>query len=144
MMFCPNCGQDNPDKSKFCANCGASLVGDQVEPAQVTPPTPARQQPYPTAYAVRPAKDRSLALILEILPGLFGLLGFGWIYAGNTGVGIAWLVGMLVWTGISAIIAIFSVGISLICTLPVNIAMIVISAVTLNNYTRKRGELFGP
>jgi hypothetical protein len=36
------------------------------------------------------------------------------------------------------------VGISLICTLPVSIAMIVISAVTLNNYTRKKDELFGP
>ncbi|MFN2222563.1 MAG: zinc-ribbon domain-containing protein, partial [Candidatus Promineifilaceae bacterium] len=22
-MFCPNCGEDNPDKSKFCSNCGA-------------------------------------------------------------------------------------------------------------------------
>ena len=82
-------------------------------------------------------------MILEILPGLFGLLGFGWIYAGNLGVGLAWLVGMLIWTGIAAVIAIFSVGISLLCTLPVSIVMIVISAVTLNNYTKKQTALFG-
>jgi hypothetical protein len=143
-MFCPNCGEDNPDKSKFCSNCGAALAADQVAPTQAVRATPARQQSYPSAYPARPAKDRSVALILEILPGLFGLLGFGWIYAGNLGVGLAWLVGMLIWTGIAAVIAIFSVGISLICTLPVSIAMIVISAVTLNNYTRKKGELFGP
>lgn len=143
-MFCPNCGEDNPDKNKFCANCGAALAAEEVAPAQAVRPEVVQKQRYPASYAARPVKDRSVALILEILPGLFGLLGFGWIYAGNTGVGIAWLVGMLVWTGIAALIAIFSVGISLICTLPVSIAMIVISAVTLNNYTKRKSELFGP
>lgn len=146
-MFCPNCGEDNPDKSRFCFNCGTALTAEPAKPAQVrppAPPAPVRQQAYTPAYAMRPAKDRSTALILEILPGLFGLLGFGWIYAGNTGVGIAWLVGMLIWTGIAAIIAVFSVGISLLCTLPISIAMIVISAVTLNNYTKQQAELFGP
>jgi len=143
-VFCPNCGQDNPDKSKFCSNCGASLAADQVGPAQAVRPAAVGQQSYPATYLVRPAKDRSVALILEILPGMFGFLGFGWIYAGNLGVGLAWLVGMLIWTGIAAVIAIFSVGISLLCTLPVSIAMIVISAVTLNNYAKKQTALFGP
>jgi hypothetical protein len=25
-MFCPNCGLQNPDNAKFCANCGTTLV----------------------------------------------------------------------------------------------------------------------
>jgi len=36
----------------------------------------------------RPLKDRNIALILEILPGLFGLVGFGWIYSNKTDTGI--------------------------------------------------------
>jgi TM2 domain-containing membrane protein YozV len=146
-MFCVNCGEDNPDKSKFCFNCGAALAAEPakpVRPPQPAQPAPVQQQPYPAGYVVRPAKDRSTALILEILPGLFGLLGFGWIYAGNAGAGIAWLVGMLIWTGIAALIAVFSVGLSLLCTLPISIAMIVISAMTLNSYTKQHTELFGP
>lgn len=27
-MYCIKCGQQNPDDSKFCINCGAELVGD--------------------------------------------------------------------------------------------------------------------
>lgn len=141
-MFCPNCGQDNPDKSKFCFNCGYALSTAGM-PVRPRPPVPAAPPSYPVGYAPRPPKDRSIALILEILPGLFGLLGFGWIYAGNAGAGIAWLLGMLVWTGIAAVIAFFSIGVSLICTLPVSIAMIIISTVMLNNYTKQHGELFG-
>ena len=139
-MYCTNCGEDNPDKNRFCFSCGAQLGTEPVKPAQ---PVPVRQQPYPTGYVARPPKDRSIALILEILPGLFGFLGFGWIYAGNVGAGIAWLVGMLIWTGIAAIIALFSIGISLICTLPISIALIVISSMTLNSYTKQHTELFG-
>jgi len=25
MAACPNCGEDNPDRAKFCLNCGTSL-----------------------------------------------------------------------------------------------------------------------
>ena len=32
-MFCPNCGAQNPDESKFCGACGASLTAEtQAEP----------------------------------------------------------------------------------------------------------------
>lgn len=132
----------------------------EPQPAQETPsppqpvPYPAQggqypQQPQPYQpppgpyYAPKPPKDRSIAIILEILPGLFGFLGFGWIYAGNVGTGIAWLVGMLVWTGIATILAVLTVGISLFCTLPVSIGLLAISAVTLNSYTKNHPELFG-
>ena len=35
-MFCPKCGQELPDGSKFCAACGAQLTpnaGNQAQPA---------------------------------------------------------------------------------------------------------------
>ncbi len=27
-MFCPNCGKENSDENKFCANCGCILKND--------------------------------------------------------------------------------------------------------------------
>jgi class 3 adenylate cyclase len=32
-MFCPSCGQDNPDDSIFCGDCGASLAAEQSCPS---------------------------------------------------------------------------------------------------------------
>ena len=45
----------------------------------------------------RSTKKRSIALILEILPGMFGFLGSGWMYAGNYSKGIMFLIGFLAW-----------------------------------------------
>lgn len=71
---------------------------DQSNSTELQSPPPASQPGTPSAeiqpqgppqhYAPRPPKDRSIAIILEILPGLFGILGIGWIYAENTAVGI--------------------------------------------------------
>jgi hypothetical protein len=95
-------------------------------------------------HMIRPLKDRSIALILEILPGFFGLLGFGWIYSDNTNTGIMWLVGVLVWDVIAITISILTAGFGCFCTVPINLMLVAISASTLNNYTKQRPELFGP
>jgi hypothetical protein len=95
-------------------------------------------------YAQRPLKDRSVALILEILPGLFGLFGFGWIYSGNTTVGILWLLGMLaleivIWLPV----LILTAGFGCLCSAPANLVLLAVSAMTLNSYTKQHPELFG-
>lgn len=96
------------------------------------------QQPYQ-----RPPKDRSLALVLEILPGLFGFLGFGWIYAGNTSAGIGWLIGYLVWTIFAAVLDAVTAGIFLCVHVPVTILFLVLSPVNLNKYMKTRPDIFG-
>lgn len=134
---------------------GASHSGSVVQPTPPTPPPQPPQQPLPPhpappppvpvqPYAPRPAKDRSIALILELLPGLFGFLGFGWIYAGNTSAGVAWLVGFLLWTICAVLIDVVSGGLGCFCTLPVSIVVLAISATQLNKYTKNHPELFGP
>jgi TM2 domain-containing membrane protein YozV len=151
MNVCSFCQSENPDEALFCNHCGARLVEEEASPeaeihatpTSIPQPVPTYQPPPPVYYPARPAKDRSIALILEILPGLFGFLGFGWIYSGNTSTGILWLVLFLIWAVIALIISVVTGGIGLICILPVNIACIVASAVSLNNYTRKHPELFG-
>ena len=107
------------------------------------PPPSDELAPY-GGYAPRPPKDRGLALILEILPGLFGFLGFGWIYSGNTTVGILVLIGMLVWDLIALILIVLSIGLGCFCTVPVNLTLIAMSAFMLNAYTKQHPELFGP
>ena len=102
------------------------------------------ESPHTTpSYAPRLSKDKSIALILEILPGLFGLLGFGWIYSNQTNTGIIWLVGIIIWDIIALTIIALTAGFGCFCTLPVNIALIVISATQLNNYIKRHPELFG-
>jgi len=91
----------------------------------------------------RPPKDRSLSLIFEILPGLFGFLGFGWIYSGNTSTGVAWLVGMLVWDVIAIVIITLTAGFGCFFTIPVNLVLIAVSASSLNTYTKQHPDLFG-
>jgi hypothetical protein len=114
-------------------------------PGSVYAPYPGvTQQPYqPPAYAPRPPKDKSIALILELLPGLFGFLGFGWIYSGDTQTGIMWLVGYLIWAVAAVIIDIVTGGFGCICTLPINIAIIAVSVSNLNKYIKSHPEIFG-
>lgn len=32
MIFCPECGEENPEGSKFCRKCGINLVYETPEP----------------------------------------------------------------------------------------------------------------
>jgi hypothetical protein len=148
-MYCANCGSNVPDSSKFCSACGhiqpASSESqlEQPFPAKVKSDNPGYPQPYPATYVPRPIKDRNIALIIEILPGLFGFLGFGWMYSGNVAAGAIWLIGILIWDAIAVVTSILTIGVSLFCTLPISIVLIVISALLLNSYTKQHSELFG-
>lgn len=150
MTTCSFCQSENPDEAIFCNHCGARLIDGEppqppiplVQPESLPESPSTYPPPPPSYYPARPSKDRSIALILEILPGLFGFLGFGWIYSGNTTTGVLWLVLFLIWAVIALVISVVTGGIGLICILPINIACIAISAVSLNNYTKSHPELF--
>jgi hypothetical protein len=104
---------------------------------------PTYQPPQYSGYAPPPPKSRGTALLLEILPGLFGFLGFGWIYGGNTTTGLLWLAGMIVWDMIAVLIDVLSAGLACFCTVPVNLALIAVSSMLLSTYTKQHPELFG-
>ena len=174
MITCPNCSTSNPDGTQVCLSCGAPLVETAEQPAnQTTQPgtdeipepspfaTPESPEPAPSSASVTPIpasepvqpsrvdiaapkKDRSLAIVLEVVPGLFGLLGIGWIYSGFTSAGIAWLVGFLIWNIIALVICIFTVGVGCLCTLPVNLVVLVASVMALNSQIQNHSEQFIP
>ena len=114
-MFCPSCGNQVDSSAQFCPNCGTK-VEQPAQPAAVppspTPPPPAAIAPdAPASSGTAPQKrDPTIAMLLEILPALFGILGIGWIYIGETNKGIMFLVGYIIILMIEGILlTVFSV-----------------------------------
>ena len=116
--------------------------------ATPAPPGPVYASPVPVHSApvgyAKPPKDRSIAIILELLPGFFALLGIGWIYAGETTTGIIVLVADFVCNIIFAIIGAATIGISFCLTIPLQLAAIALSTYLLHQHTKKRPDIFGP
>ncbi|MGB8648437.1 MAG: hypothetical protein WCF84_24590 [Anaerolineae bacterium] len=169
---CAYCDNINPYGATTCFKCGAPLVAalpfpstplpppapdpapqvaDALGPVLPSPTMPAAQPMQtvagPVVYRMRqyatPAKSRGTALVLEILPFFISLMGIGWLYAGNTTAGVLWLVGFLVWNAMAVLLDFLTLGIFACLHIPINIALVVVSAITLNNYTRQHPELFG-
>lgn len=91
---------------------------------------------------LKPVKEKNVAILLEILLGLFGIAGIGWIYAGQTGMGLGWLIGLLIWNGVAIAAGVFSVGFSCICTVPINLAIVGISTMMLNQHMQRYPDQF--
>lgn len=91
--------------------------------------------------------NKGTALVLEVLPALFGVFGIGWIYSGRTNTGIMLLIAGLVfiWGGYAAIffgstlLTALTLGLGafsycLICGVPlVQVTVAVVSTLALNS-----------
>ncbi|MBC7251088.1 MAG: zinc ribbon domain-containing protein [Anaerolineae bacterium] len=138
-MKCSSCGASNRPNARFCRGCGEAL------PAQPAPNVPkAAPSSYPPAgvpYAAgtwQPTKDKAIAYILEIL-----LLGLGWIYAGETGTGIAILVGwIIVGLMIGIPVDLATGGLGCLCTVPMAIVAYGLSLTRLSKYMNARPHIF--
>jgi pSer/pThr/pTyr-binding forkhead associated (FHA) protein len=134
----PAQGQSSQPSARPPAQWQAAPPSQQQSAAQWQAPAPGG------AYANRPPKQRSTAMLLEIIGGFFGLLGLGWIYADRSGVGVPALIVGLLLNITYCVIGTFTMGFSLIITIPLQIITIVVSALLLNTYTKQRIDLFGP
>jgi TM2 domain-containing membrane protein YozV len=140
----PYSGLTPPPQSPYPASppppgYGAPPVPPTGYGAPPYPPPPAGYGPgYAPPYVYGAAKSRTSALLLEILPGLFGILGIGWLYIGQTSTGLIWLIGYLVWNFVAMLLDLVTFGLFLCIHLPVNIACLVVSPIMLNNYMQSR------
>ena len=125
-MNCQKCGTVLETNAAFCPNCGAP-----VQPQASTQQTTANTGSGATlAGSATSVKSKSTALILEIVAGLFGFLGIGWIYAGQTQKGVIFLVANFVVQGLFFVTTV----VGPLCTIPIGVA---ISAYLLNEHIKK-------
>lgn len=94
---------------------------------------------------VEERKDPSTGFLLELIPGLFGFLGIGYLYAGRTNDGIIRLAAFLIynllaWTAI-AVLSIIVVG---LCLIPVQLAIQIGVPIWSALQLRKEMEMAGP
>ena len=98
----------------------------QAWPPQPPPPGPVQpsgQAPRPVVLV--PAKNPGLAVLFSFL-----WLGAGNCYAGQVGLGVAFIVAQVVCAPVAALLAAVTVGFSLFLTVPVWVAALAVSAAT--------------
>lgn len=81
----------------------------------------------------------TIAMILEIIFGLCGILGMGWLYAGNIAVAIMAFVGFLIVAMGEIFVASITLGLAGCIILPINLAVAVISGFRVRDYVRNTG-----
>jgi membrane-bound ClpP family serine protease len=80
--------------------------------------------------APRPAS--TLPVVVEVIAGLFGLFGIGWLMSGFTSTGLFLLIGGIIWDVVGSIIGVVTLGIGFLCLGIVNVIVLISSAVILN------------
>ena len=81
----------------------------------------------------------AIAMVVEIIFGLFGVLGMGWLYAGNLPYAIAAFVGYGILVFIEVAIITATLGFAACVAIPLNIAIAVISGLRARDYVRNTG-----
>lgn len=88
---------------------------------------------------VQQKQDNStLAIILEVICGIFGIYGIGWLVSGNTSTGLIFLIGGFVWLAVAIVLSILTLGIGLICIWPIDLAIMITSVIMLSNRLKQR------
>lgn len=117
------------------------------------PTMPLGQQRALVPYAPPPVgplpapKDPSTALLIELIPGLFGFLGIGHLWAGQTALGLALLLGYWCFWGVVGVLTILTFGL-LLCLFPffilLYLATPVVTALLLQGRLRRQqAQLLG-
>ena len=81
----------------------------------------------------------TIAMIIEIIFGLFGILGMGWLYASNLSLAIAAFIGFAILVFIEAAIVGATLGFALCIIIPFNLAVAVVSGLRVRDYVRNTG-----
>lgn len=91
--------------------------------------------------SVSPPSDSSdtIAMMLEIIFGMFGMLGLGWLYAGNIPIAIAAFIGFIIVAFIEIAVVAATLGLAACLILPINLAIAVFSGLKARDYVRNTG-----
>lgn len=101
-------------------------------PASVTPKAPPQ-----VIYIVRDSPS-SAPVIIEVIGGLFGFYGIGWLVGGYVVTGTLMLIGSLLLTSVWLLVTIATVGVGLFCIIPANLAILLTSTLSLNSRLKRK------
>jgi len=73
-MFCPKCGKEYLDSSKFCSSCGYNLDSSNTSAS--------KEQPYPLQEDILSVKSKEKSLAVAGLLNI-ALIGAGYFYVGK-------------------------------------------------------------
>lgn len=93
----------------------------------------------PAQPMMAPARNNTLAIVLEIIPGLFGFFGIGWLASGYVTTGLILLIAGIMWTVIGSFFSVLTFGFGFACMAVINIVVVIVSALTLSSRL-KRGR----
>jgi hypothetical protein len=75
-----------------------------------------------------------IAALLELGAGYFGLMGLGWIFAGDILRGILFLIGYMVFLAVGGALVVFSGGCLALIFAPLYVAIPIVSAVKVYEF----------
>ena len=81
----------------------------------------------------------TIAMIIEIVFGLFGILGMGWLYAGRVPVAIGAFIGFVILVFIEIAIITVTAGLAACLIFPLNLAITIVSGLRARDYVRSSG-----
>ena len=102
---------------------------------------PESQKPV---YVVRQSSPETegaatTAMWLEIIFGIFSLLGIGHVYSGRTALGIAMMIGWWVYIAVATFISLITLGFGACLFAPLYLVVPIISGVQARTYTQRVG-----
>jgi hypothetical protein len=71
-MYCPKCGAQIADDSRFCPQCGNSTVAQTPQAPQAPPQQPAYQQPQPVYQQPAYQEHTSGMAVAALVTGIVG------------------------------------------------------------------------
>ncbi len=83
-----------------------------------------------------------MAALLEVLFGLFGFLGVGWIYAGHVGRGFLTMVGFWLFLILFIVLGTVTLGLVLCLFIPLYLTSIAFSAMGVHRYVEQTAEAY--
>jgi hypothetical protein len=93
-------------------------------------------------YPIQNEDNTSLiAIIIEIIFGMGGALGMGWLYVGNFGRAALIFTGYIIFCIIEAVLGFITLGMAAFCFAPLNVLAIAFSSVKLREYIRHTGAI---
>ena len=150
-VACQTCGQLNPPDARQCQYCGAAIATTPLyrDPFRTRPQQQrgaARWDDLQRPYAQQPVglKEPGLGLLIELIPGLFGFLGIGYLWSGEAALGVGLLFGYWMMGGFLIFLTFATVGL-LLCCFPLFLlyypGIPIVSAIMLHRRLMRRQQV---